>query len=251
MITAPLGPQSGLRQRAPLPFLRSLWWIALAAAVFAAAVAVGLMVKGAGAMTPELGVDVALSQERNPVLTGMSLAINTGLGPAGAVIILLLVCLFLLVIRRNLMRALAFGSVVSVGWLSSEVGKRLVERIRPPDGAVHALISERGTDSFPSGHTAFAVALVWAVVLVIGSTASRQGLLLGIGAVFVALVAFSRLYLGVHYLSDVLGSVFIASAAILAWLPIWNNLLAPRFTTPRAGAQRVSMDSDPIHPPAP
>ncbi len=251
MITAPLRQQHGPRQRSPRPFLLSWWWIALAAAVFAAAVAVGLMAKGAGATAPELGVDVALSQDRNPVLTGVSLAINVCLGPAGAVIILLVVCLFLLVIRRNLMRALAFGSVVSVGWLSSEVGKRLVERIRPPDGAVHALISEHGTDSFPSGHTAFAVALVWAVVFVIGATAGRQGLLLGIGTVFVALVAFTRLYLGVHYLSDVLGSVFIASAAILAWLPIWNNLIAPRFATPRAGAWRASVDIDPIQPPAP
>ncbi len=251
MITAPLRHQPGLRQRPPLPLLHSWWWIALAAAVFAAAVAVGLIVKSAGTMTPELGVDVALSQDRNPVLTGVSLAINIGLGPAGAVIILSLVCLFLLVIRRNLMLALAFGSVVSVGWLSSEVGKRLVERIRPPDGAVHALIAEHGTDSFPSGHTAFAVALVWAVVLVIGGTSGRQGLLLGAGAVFVALVAFSRLYLGAHYLSDVIGSVFIASAAILAWLPIWNNLLAPRFTTARSGAERASVDSDRIQPPAP
>ncbi len=113
----------------------------------------------------------------------------------GAVIILLVVCLLLLVIRRNLMRALAFGSVVSVGWLSSEVGKRLVERIRPPDGAMHALISEHGTDSFPSGHTAFAVALVWAADL--------------------------------------------------------EQPPRSRFATPRSGAQPESVDSDPIHPPAP
>ncbi|MEN3345148.1 MAG: hypothetical protein V7635_1724, partial [Arthrobacter sp.] len=44
----------------------------------------------------------------------------------------------------------------------------------------------------------------------------------------VAVVAFTRMYLGVHYLSDVIGSVLISSAAILAWAPVWNNFIAPR-----------------------
>ena len=30
-----------------------------------------------------------------------------------------------------------------------------------------------------------------------------------------------------HYPSDVAGSVFISGSAILAWLPVWNNLLVP------------------------
>jgi undecaprenyl-diphosphatase len=38
------------------------------------------------------------------------------------------------------------------------------------------------------------------------------------------------MYLGVHYLSDVIGSIFISGAAILAWLPLWNNLMAPRLS---------------------
>jgi len=43
-------------------------------------------------------------------------------------------------------------------------------------------------------------------------------------------VAFSRMYLGVHYLSDVLASVPISCAGILAWLPVWNHLVAPRIS---------------------
>lgn len=50
------------------------------------------------------------------------------------------------------------------------------------------------------------------------------------GSLFVAVVAFSRMYLGVHYLSDVLESVPISSAGILAWLPVWNHLIAPRIS---------------------
>jgi len=50
------------------------------------------------------------------------------------------------------------------------------------------------------------------------------------GVAFVAIVAFSRMYLGVHYLSDVIGSVLISTAAILAWLPVWNNVIEPRIS---------------------
>lgn len=53
---------------------------------------------------------------------------------------------------------------------------------------------------------------------------------LAAGSLFVAVVAFSRMYLGVHYLSDVLESVPISSAGILAWLPVWNHLIAPRIS---------------------
>ncbi|WP_237760026.1 phosphatase PAP2 family protein [Arthrobacter alpinus] len=215
----------------PWRYFRSWLWLLVGSLVFAVTAAAGMAIKGSGPKIAELGVDTALAQDRNPALTALSLAIHYGLGPAGAVIIVLASCLILTVARRNLASTLTFVSVVSIGWLASEVGKRIVERLRPPSDAVQALIPEHGMDSFPSGHTAFAVALVWAFVLVVARTPRAQMVTMAVGAVFVAVVAFTRLYLGVHYPSDVIASVFIASAAILAWLPVWNNLIAHRFGT--------------------
>lgn len=218
---------SSTAQLHPWPSLRSWWWSGLGAIIFAATVAAGLFIKNAGARTAELGVDIGLSHDRNPVLTVISLAIHYGLGPVGAIVLLLLCFLGLWMLRRSIVPALAFGSVVSIGWLSSEAGKHLVARIRPPADAVQALIPEHGMDSFPSGHTAFAVALVWAFVLVVSRTGRARMWTLAAGVVVIAWVAFSRLYLGVHYPSDVIASVFIASSAILLWLPVWNNLIEP------------------------
>ncbi len=210
------------------PYIHSWWWSGLGAMIFAATVAVGLLIRSAGPKPDELGLDIQLSNDRNPVLNFLSLAIHYGLGPVGALSLLVLICLGLFLLRGSVVPVFAFGWVVGIGWLASELGKRLVARIRPPADAVQALISEHGLDSFPSGHTAFAVALAWAFVLVFARTRRARRWSMATGIVFVALVAFSRLYLGVHYLSDVIASVLIASAAILIGLPVWNHFIAPR-----------------------
>ena len=250
MITSPpLHPSSS--RPTQWHYFRSWWWVAVGAIVFAATIAAGFAIKSSGAKTAELGVDIALAQGRNPVLSALALAIHYGLGPLGAIIISFLACLLLM--RRSLSGGLAFASVVGVGWLASAVGKILVSRIRPPSDAVHALVSEHGLTSFPSGHTAFAASLACAFVLVLPHTPRTKAVAIATGAVFVALVAFSRLYLGVHYPSDVVASLFIAGAAILAWLPVWNNLIAPRFNrhrhTPGPGRQGDGL-SRKDHPPA-
>ncbi|WP_434620394.1 phosphatase PAP2 family protein [Arthrobacter sp. A5] len=224
------------------PRFRSWWWLVLAAAVAVLTLIAGLIAKSYGRTTPEIGVDVALSHGRNGALTGLSQDINVGIGPVGAVILLVAICLLLLILRRRLWPAVAFGLIVSVGWLSTEIGKIMVGRLRPPVDLVHSLAPETGSDSFPSGHTAFAVALVWAFVVVVGRTQTQKAAMLAAGIIFVALVAFSRLYLGVHYLSDVIGSVFISSAAILALLTLWTNLLMPRKT---AAAERGALAAAP------
>jgi membrane-associated phospholipid phosphatase len=91
--------------------------------------------------------------------------------------------------------------------------KGLVGRDRPPDAiGLHALVGVPGSPSFPSGHamTAFATAGVVAVL----APRLRWPVL-----ALAALIAFSRVYLGVHFWIDVLvGSVLgFAIGAALAW----------------------------------
>lgn len=215
------------------PGLRSWWWLTVALSIFVATAAAGMTAKSLGPLAPELALDIFLSHGRNKVLIAVSEAIHYGLGPAGALVLVLMICGYLLWFRRRPVQALAFGSVVAVGWLASTAVKILVSRSRPPADVTGALIAETGNNSFPSGHTAFAVALALAATLVLAHGTGQRLAVLAAGSLFVAVVAFSRMYLGVHYLSDVIGSVLISSAAILAWLPVWNNLITPRiFTLP-------------------
>lgn len=69
-------------------------------------------------------------------------------------------------------------------------------------------IAEASSPSFPSGHTAFAFTAAVVLVLMFRNTTLR-----GLVLTWALLVAYSRLALGVHYPSDVLGSMLLGSAA--------------------------------------
>ncbi|MBT2533299.1 phosphatase PAP2 family protein [Arthrobacter sp. ISL-48] len=190
----------------------------------------GILAKNFGSPGPDLDVDVSLSHGRSPALTTLATIINDALSPAGNVAILALVCLILMFGLHRPLTALAFGSTVAAGWLSSEIGKIAVARLRPPGALTHALIPENGSDSFPSGHTSFAAALVLGSVLVLASTPTQRAATAVVGSIFAATVGLSRLYLGVHYPTDVAGSLLISTAGILFWLPLWNNIIEPRLS---------------------
>jgi hypothetical protein len=87
---------------------------------------------------------------------------------------------------------------------------------------LHALVSETGIDSYPSGHTAFAAGLLASAVLIsyIFGRSALGAAVLGLPALLV--VGVSRLYLGVHYVADVLGSCLVASASTLVLIGTYN-----------------------------
>ncbi len=213
---------------APLLPLGSWFLAPIGVVLFALTLTIGLVAKSYGPFSPDLALDVQLSEGRSPFLNALALGINYGLGPVGAVIIFFLICSWLWWGRRTPLRALAFGSITAVGWLSADIGKYTVARLRPPSAATHALVLETGHNSFPSGHTAFAASLSWAIILVLARPGAQRRLAVVVGALFTAAVAFSRIYLGVHYPTDVVGGLLISAAGILIWLALWSNLIEPR-----------------------
>lgn len=109
-----------------------------------------------------------------------------------------------------------------LAWLGAEVlfnfVKVLVDRARPPAAmAVHHFDGL----AFPSGHATTAVA-VWGMVaalLMIATSTTAAKVAVGVAAAFVALaVGATRVYLGAHWMSDVIGGWLLGSLWLFALL---------------------------------
>lgn len=163
--------------------------------------------------TGELRFDITLAQHRGAFAADAAKGIHIALGMTVAPIIVLVVCALLWRWRRS--AALMVIILTVVGWGSVIVGKAAFRRERPPTGVVHALVVETGADSFPSGHTAFAAALVCALLVVLHRSGRGVGWAAVGGVVVVAVVAMSRLVAGAHFYLDVLAAPMFAAGSIL------------------------------------
>ncbi|HWB72419.1 MAG TPA: phosphatase PAP2 family protein, partial [Egibacteraceae bacterium] len=101
----------------------------------------------------------------------------------------------------------------AAAWNLSQLNKRRVRRERPYEaGGVRRLIGKPTGSSFPSGHAATGVA---AFTVAAGhARAPRSGAML---RTFGAYVALSRVYVGVHYPTDVVGGAGLGLAIGSLW----------------------------------
>jgi undecaprenyl-diphosphatase len=116
-----------------------------------------------GDTTAELGVDQDISRHHIAALTAVAMGINLVFGPVSGVILIGLIALHFWLVRRDPVKAVAFGLVACSGWVASEAFKLLIGRQRPDPALLFDPLSpETGSNSFPSGHVSFAVALAFA-----------------------------------------------------------------------------------------
>jgi len=121
----------------------------------------------------------------------------------------ILLALILLLIKGQRRCGAALGCGLALDYVSCNLLlKPLIGRIRPfvVDPTIELLIEAPLDASFPSGHTAVSFAAVFALKTA-GSSLWKPA------AVLASLIAFSRMYLYVHWPSDILGGVFVGAAA--------------------------------------
>ena len=131
-------------------------------------------------------------------------------------------------VREALFAALALGG----SGLLNMAAKQSFARARPD---LWASLAPEHTYSFPSGHAMGSMTLAWVVVLLAWRTRWRWPVLLVAGP-FALLVGMSRVYLGVHFPSDILAGWTAASVwAVASFLMVfhhhrhpWQRLGVPR-----------------------
>jgi membrane protein DedA with SNARE-associated domain/membrane-associated phospholipid phosphatase len=111
--------------------------------------------------------------------------------------------------RRRWYDAATVVAGVALSIIAVQVSKAAYDRVRPPDGLVHANYA-----SYPSGHTAYAVTLLACATILVraGTGWATRFAAVAVAAALVVVVGATRVYLRVHYLTDVIGGAALGVA---------------------------------------
>ncbi len=170
----------------------------------------------------DLAVDNWIQSWHNPFLDSVFTVI-TKLGDAGLIWIAIALVLLCFKKTRKIGITMALGLIITTIF-GNEIIKKVVERPRPFDtpGALldgdSLLISRPSQFSFPSGHTGSSFASAVSILLY-----NRKW---GIPALILAcLIAFSRLYVYVHFPTDIMAGAILGTLSALIAFFLWRRWL--------------------------
>ncbi len=187
-----------------------------------------------------------MQSQRTPLMDAAMLEI-TALGTGIVVLTIVGIAALFLSLTRHKYSALLLLVATGGGLVLNTALKSFFDRPRPQvfEWGTHA-----ATSSFPSGH-AMSAAIVYSTVAYLAARLHKQtwarGItLLGAGVVIV-LICASRMYLGVHYPSDVIAGATIG----LAWAAFCMATLEAIQRYSQRGAPEIQADEAPAPEPRP
>ena len=164
---------------------------------------------------------LAVARMRTPWLTSAAVDV-TALGSITLVVLFSAFTLLVLLVLRDRMGALQLLAASAGAGVLTLVTKDIIERIRPPEAQQLIVVSGF---SYPSGHSVSTSALYLTIAIIAGRYVQRSGartaIFLAVSAVLI-MVGASRVYLGVHYATDVVSGISLGAA--------WALMLAGFFT---------------------
>lgn len=151
----------------------------------------------------------------------------TLLGNFGSVAVVVILFSILGYYKKGRLTPLLLLASTFGGLLISLFFKILVGRPRPDPLLVHQIGSYLNLDSFPSGHVLGAVSL-YGFLLYLAYTKLQlslfRSLVIGFCTLMIMLMGVSRIYLGAHWFSDVLGAYLIGFVWLSAVVFIYHKL---------------------------
>lgn len=146
--------------------------------------------------------------------------IITFLGSATGIIILTII-LFLII--KNKQQNILLGANLCIITLINQILKYLIMRPRPN---IFRIVEESGY-SFPSGHSMVSMAFYGYLIYLVYQNMKNKYLkwfLIITLAILIILIGISRIYLGVHYTTDVLGGFLISLSYLIVYTHITKGI---------------------------
>ena len=148
---------------------------------------------------------------KNSSLTAVLKAVTFLASTKFIIVATLLIFAYTLIRKRYLLTPMVVSPIIHV--LSNQGVKHLVRRARP-DKALW-LVQESGF-SFPSGHTMISIFFYGTIIYLVNKYDVKfKTQISSVCIALMVLVGISRIYLGVHYATDVIGGYLLAGALLL------------------------------------
>lgn len=144
-------------------------------------------------------------------------------GVIGLIILAIVVSTILIIKKKTLMGILIWVNLACSGLLN-QILKRIVQRPRPTE---YRLIEENGY-SFPSGHSMVSAAFYGFFIYLIFKNVKNKYIKwssISFLSLLIILIGISRIYLGVHYTSDVMAGFVISISYLVIFTSIVNDYL--------------------------
>lgn len=141
----------------------------------------------------------------------------------GAIFIIALTALLVIAIKNKKMGLSIFTNLVIITVLNQSL-KRILQRPRPTE---YRIIQETGY-SFPSGHSMISMAFYGYLIYLIYRYVKNKyikWLSISLLSILICLIGISRICLGVHYTSDVLGGFLISISYLVIYISAVNKFL--------------------------
>lgn len=206
------------------PFLPSFRPLrtAVAGVVLAGLAAIGLVLAfvGVGPAGSDQAVLADVVDIRSATLTAVAATITTVGSTAAMGLLAVLVGLWLIRRRRGIDATFVVGTMAGASVLFTGI-KRWLDRPRPP-------LTERlvavSNESLPSGHATMSVAVLGSLVVLAwhGSGVLARVSMVAAAALWAGAVGLTRVYLGVHWFSDVLAGWLIGGAWLALCAAAWS-----------------------------
>ena len=145
----------------------------------------------------------------------------------GGAIFLIILTILLLVVLKNKKVRLSICTNLVVVTILNQLLKRLLQRPRPTE---FRIIEENGY-SFPSGHSMVSMAFYGYLIYLIYTFVKNEYLKwisIVLLSLLICLIGISRIYLGVHYTSDVLGGFLISISYLVIYISASNKFFKER-----------------------
>lgn len=144
-------------------------------------------------------------------------------GDKGGIIVAVLLALVLYLLFKQKEATIWFAATVVLSLALNTVIKAIIGRERPDIHRLATFANEAGK-SFPSGHSIFATIIFGSIFFIcLGKLKNRSSkILLGILCIIlIALIMFSRIFVGVHYPSDTIGGFLEGISILLLTYPTY------------------------------